>query len=663
MTPSPQVPFGRNRAETSSRRRPGLGSLGRDSLGFLAARALVEAAIGPSGRSQREGSGRNPVPLALLAVMILGSCSGGASSTTSDVGIDDFVDGGGDEPQDTTKTFAIQYGMNSSVNGWAERAIPFSDAMARASEFIVVLGEMLTFTDAPLIALGGVPPLLGEGWPDLSAMRSGERAGARLFTDMGGSMPDGRTTPYVVVWSGSGSCSLTGLPVLRERNRSTNRVEVFVDPTVVGGNATLAWIVYESDPTDPVRDVHVWLPGMEANQPLFWPPYLEKLRAMNAGLGPHTWRTLNWNRIRHYGDTEGPKTFVFDLPGRIRPGSPSQGTRRGVCPEYQVALCNELGANLHFNVPHQADPISDDDYEAFIREALLVIRDGSPALPGVNNGRAFSGLDPGLTVTIEYSNEIWNPGFPVHGWMQERADENGLTFEQQVASEIQRVFSIADSVFGDSDRARLQKYVAGSLADPTFLQDVLLSASPGLHVDAVGCAGYFKPSSEDEVRWNAGADSSTGSCPNCPTPPEVVSAARANIQDLRDRLRSHAVIAGSWSNPDGSHPAFDLYEAGQSFIAGYQLWADAATDAQVLPEMYAAYVDDLVPMFIEEGVRLVNWYSFMTNNSLQGGAAGPFGHWDNMTQVITLPVPEPYLDEGVPKATAVCKGPPVAGSQ
>ncbi len=49
----------------------------------------------------------------------------------------------------------------------------------------------------------------------------------------------------------------------------------------------------------------------------------------------------------------------------------------------------------------------------------------------------------------------------------------------------------------------------------------------------------------------------------------------------------------------------------------------------------------------------------MSDSSARGGATGPFGHWDNMGQSITLPVPEVYLDQGVPKAAAIYRGPPL----
>jgi hypothetical protein len=150
-----------------------------------------------------------------------------------------------------------------------------------------------------------------------------------------------------------------------------------------------------------------------------------------------------------------------------------------------------------------------------------------------------------------------------------------------------------------------------------------------------------------------------GACPNCPTPAGVIAAARLWVETLRERLRDHRAVAEAYTNPDGSHPRLELYEAGQSFIANSQPWGAAAREAQTHPDMYAAYVDGLIPMLVEEQVDLVNWYSFMTDQDPTLGVSVGFGIWNDMTQRITLPVREPYLHEGAPKAAAIYRGPPL----
>ena len=548
---------------------------------------------------------------------------------------------------------AILYGMNASENAWWQRGIAFADAMARAGEFSVVVQGTINRALAPLHS-HGLDSGAG-GWPDLTQLGPDERAGARLFGSMGGSMPDGREQPYVLTWDGTGACKLSGTPVVSEANRDAHRVEVFVDPSAGSGDALLIWVLDWSDPADPVRNAHVWLPGMEATKPILWPPFAQKLAAMNGGRGPTAWRAMDWNEVNQYGRQGGSAPFTFDHAGRITPASPSQGTKRGVCPEFQVALCNAVGTNLHFNVPHAANGIPDADYEAFLRDAFTRIRDGSPAVPGVNGGRPFAPLAPHLKVTVEFSNETWNSGFPVNTWLRQRAQENGRTLHQQVAHEIRRVFRVAEEVFDGPHAERLRRYVGGWIGDAGFLLEVLSALGPGVQVDAAGSAAYFGPRKADIDAWMV--DAVPGDCPNCPTPEAVIDSARGRIADLDLKLLEHQLIAASFTNPDGSHPRLELYEAGASFVPGFQPWGSAANQAQRLPAMYDTYVQDFVPALVARGVQGVMWYSFMTDGNAQVNG-GSFGHWERMDQAITLPVPEVYVDQGAPKAAAIYKLPP-----
>src|SRR5262249_18295131 len=156
--------------------------------------------------------------------------------------------------------------------------------------------------------------------------------------------------------------------------------------------------------------------------------------------GPSSWRTLDWTRMNDYGRPVASGGFVFDLAGVITPASPSQGTLRGVAPDYQVALCNELGMNLHLQLPHRTNALPEADWLRFVESQLRIVRDGSPAVVGINGGRPFAGLDPSLTVTLELSNEIWNSAFPVNAWMHGEAARKGISFADQVASQVQLLF-------------------------------------------------------------------------------------------------------------------------------------------------------------------------------------------------------------------------------
>ena len=551
--------------------------------------------------------------------------------------------------------------MNGSVQTWLGRGIAFADLMVRGMEFGIVRGGVLSYDLAPIIPLGQDPPLLGEGWPDLAQLPAGEYAGTRLMNDMDGTMPDGRVTPYVVVWDGTGSCRLAGPPVAGEQNRTSNRVEVRIDPTVSGGNAQLAMFIGESDSGDPVRNVRVWLPGKGATKPLLWEPYLEKVEAMNLGLGPYTWRCLDWTRVNEYGRGVGNHLFEFDLAGMIKPDSPIHGTRRGMCPEFMVAFCNETQTNLHFQVPHRTDDMSEDDYLTFLIETFVRIRDGYPAVPGINGNQPFEGLDENLQLTIELSNEIWNDGFAVYYWMNREATRKGISFEAQIASQVEIVFDVADAVFSEPGSPILRKYVGAFVANPGFVSTILNHLPPGMHVDSIGPAAYFSPKPSVIQGWLVDSNPDTGYCPNCPTVEEVIEASRNRIDDLRPLVGMHRTICDNWENPDDGSPLdLEIYEGGQGIVAGFQPWVAEANAAQIHPLMYDAYVLDYIPMLIDNGVDVINWFCFTGDQApIGGGGVGPFGYWNDMDQTISLPVPDPYVDEGAPKVAAVYRGPPL----
>ena len=548
--------------------------------------------------------------------------------------------------------FAFELGMNPSFHTFGSRAIVFADAFTRARSFSYWAAGNPN-GDAPLIPL--TSGRVGAGWPDPAALAAGQRYGAYLFSAMEGTIPDGQSAPFVVTWEGTGEVRLEGPYVLGEQNRTAQRVEVRIDPSVGGGNAALSVSWSATDALDPVRSIRVWLPGMEQANELFWPPFLDKVRALNAGRGPHTWRTLDWTRVNEYGRRNG---FVFDLDGRISAASPSQGTPRGIAPELQVALCNRLGLNLHYQVPHRTDDLTSGEYVRFLIETLRVIRDGAPGVPGLLGGRDFEPLRADLTVTLELSNEIWNGIFPVNAWMNARAAAEGITFAQKVAEEIQVVLDVAAAVFDGADAARLRTYVGGFAADPGYLRRVLSFLRPGTRVDGVGCAAYLGPRRAEMDAWLVGA--SGGSCPNCPDAAGLLDSARNAVDTLRPLLREHAAIAASWTNPDGSRPALVLYEGGLNLKSAGEPWAEEARKLQTWPELYELFQGRYFPMLAQEGVELVNWYSFMSDQDAP--TVDAYGAWNDVAQTIKLPVAGPYRDEGAPKAAALCFGPPLRAS-
>jgi hypothetical protein len=84
---------------------------------------------------------------------------------------------------------------------------------------------------------------------------------------------------------------------------------------------------------------------------------------------------------------------------RSRPSNAFWGLQGGVPLEVIVALCNQLTANCHLNVPLM---YSDSDIQAM----------GQLVMSGTNMQSGYSGLSTSQTASFELSNEVWNSVYP-----------------------------------------------------------------------------------------------------------------------------------------------------------------------------------------------------------------------------------------------------------
>jgi hypothetical protein len=87
---------------------------------------------------------------------------------------------------------------------------------------------------------------------------------------------------------------------------------------------------------------------------------------------------------------------------RSRPSNAFWGLQAGVPLEVMVALCNQLSANCHLNVPMM---YSDADIKAM----------GQMVMSGTNMQSGYSALSASQTASFELSNEVWNSIYPQYG--------------------------------------------------------------------------------------------------------------------------------------------------------------------------------------------------------------------------------------------------------
>jgi hypothetical protein len=191
----------------------------------------------------------------------------------------------------------------------------------------------------------------------------------------------------------------------------------------------------------------------------------------------HVLRFMDWNRTNDSNnpqanwDTRKQKTAQQNEP---------------VAFEWQIDLCNRTKKDYWLNVPHESSP----DYWTKLA------------------GLVHDGLDPSLRVYVEWSNEVWNGGFPQNGYAAGKAKNLGLAGSDAAAAYYVyasvRVYEAFEAVFGKGS-PRLVKVLAGQAAwtGPCDNHMIALKDSTinpkGTKPDFYAIAPYFGGKSIDEL--------------------------------------------------------------------------------------------------------------------------------------------------------------------
>jgi hypothetical protein len=164
--------------------------------------------------------------------------------------------------------------------------------------------------------------------------------------------------------------------------------------------------------------------------------------------------------------------------------------------EWQIDLCNRAKKDYWVNIPSQANA----DY--FTKLAQLI----------------HDQLDPSLRVYVEWSNEVWNGGFPQRKYAAAQAKTLKLAGSDGAASyqvyESVRAFEAFEAVFGKGS-PRLVKVIAGQAAstgpcdsEVAAFKDATINPN-GTKADAYAIAPYFRGDSIDALK-NTGVPEATG---------------------------------------------------------------------------------------------------------------------------------------------------------
>jgi hypothetical protein len=398
-------------------------------------------------------------------------------------------------------------GMNLAGIAYYSSEFPFADMMKSGMGWVSREDDGTWGKAFPSLTADGYPAALAPGQHALNAV---------AWT--GSHFAPGR---YVVLWDGDGSISFP-LSNVTVADSAPNRIAI----DVVDTSGSLWVAIDRTSATNPVRNLRFLWPGTEATyvgEP-FNPVFLAKVAPFSL------LRYMDW------GATNGSP--VVEWADRSHVGDVTYATPAGVPIEVMIDLANTLHVDPWFCVPHQAS----DDY---VRQFAQLLHDR---------------LDPALHPHIEYSNEVWNTGFPQGVWANARSQalELDSPFGQPAifyAVRAVQVFKIAQSVWG-ADSGRIVRVLAGQSAWDNFLTHALAYQDTAANADVMAIAPYFSAA--------AAGDPAQVATTLTLSSDQIVDQMLANIRgDIKSQMTANAALAAKYKLK------FKAYESGAGDSSSY----------------------------------------------------------------------------------------------
>ena len=379
---------------------------------------------------------------------------------------------------------------------------------------------------------------------------------------------------YVMTWDGNGLVTPSQAKVIsNDFHRVVFQVtgmRFFIDLT-------------STDANDPVRNVRIVPLSMEGTTQVFDPAYLNSIRNF------HTFRFMDWNQtndstIQHWSQRTTPQAVTQAVGG--------------VAYEYMIQLANMTSSDLWVNVPLLAD-------NNYIQQMAQLFH---------------SQLNPGRTVYVEYSNEVWNSGtFTQYNQLKPIAQANGLSGPamvwQQYSARVAQIASIWHQVFNSGNGPKVKVLMAGQLANPWILMQELAYNNNGHKVDGATAAfyvgGYELLNAQNEASFRND------------TPEQLDEAILNQALPLQvTRVQQNLAIVKPYNLP------FYFYEGGQSLQAaghepdGMPMNKDATIvnleqQANHLPLMTTVY-EKILSAWKASGVGLFMLYDSTAPDSQYG---------------------------------------------
>lgn len=472
-----------------------------------------------------------------------------------------------------TTTGHMAVGMNlENVVDWSP-AWTFTDVFQASRGWIT--HAVNTATGQMTWDVGATHPVRVDGdgtvtglatFTDTAGRMMRQMAGTLMFRELGGAYPGGT---YRAEWEGTGRVTFGMDARVAATGRKADGGH-YADLLVTPGDGGIYLRIEETSPSDPVRDIRVWMPDWQGRsfvgerwQPgaafsPFHPLFRERLAPFGVIRFMQAQET-NTSDIRTWSD----RRDAHDIrQGSGSGGSASEPVANGMSVEHMVQLANDLDADPWFNMPHMADDL-------FVRNFATYVRDH---------------LEPGRRAHVEWSNEIWNFawGFEATQWVAEqtRLPENaGLSHWQIAGREAKRDLDIWTEVFAGQTHRLVR--VAGGFAANDWVTARIVESMAG-SFDAIAIAPYFSPTEAQRAAYSAAT-----------TVDRVLDDARANIPAAVGFATAHERLAREWSARLGREIGLFAYEGGHHLDAHGAAYQDvfyAAANHPQMGDLYSEYL-------------------------------------------------------------------------
>ncbi len=459
-------------------------------------------------------------------------------------------------------------GINLNELTYYTRELAFVDAVKSARPWVSTNPSGQPFDTGQTVNTDA------NGWPIL---QSGQAAQTLMLVDKPGAYPTGT---YTVTFDGDGELDFE-FDASNVQLVSTGRMTFQVNSASSSG---ILMRISRSNPSDHVRNIKVWMPGYEGATSSFHDLFIQRLQPFGV-IRFMDWQHTNGSKLVSWSDRTEPDDFSMD-------------TTNGVALEYMIELCNELGADAWFCMPHQAD-------DNFVTQFATMVRDN---------------LDPELKVYIEWSNEVWNSQFSQSKWVNQQSGSNIFSdaWFQTMAGHVANDFGIWQNVFaGQTDR--LFRVAAGQQANVWVTRRLTQELDNlGSPYDAISCAAYFD-------HWNAKFDAST-------TVQDILdNAINHTIPDIYTGFyQDHGDLSQELTNRLGRNIPLLAYEGGQHYTVHGNSAApyyQAFKDVQEADGMYDAYTANM-EAFDQAGGSLFMAYNYIRKQDQYGS----WGHLQYQNQ-------------------------------